>query len=102
MMRRLPTVAMAAVLALATAAPASADRVNDVANDIGGAVCVIVGADPTFHGINSIGQALNQRAGSPTRPPDGSSPSQCPPTARGTSHSSTCTPRHLAGGQREP
>lgn len=61
MMRRLPTVAMAAVLALATAAPASADRVNDVANDIGGAVCVIVGADPTFHGINSIGQALNQR-----------------------------------------
>lgn len=61
MMRLLPTVAMAAVLALATAAPASADRVNDVANDIGGAVCVIVGADPTFHGINSIGQALNQR-----------------------------------------
>ncbi|SKF80273.1 DUF732 domain-containing protein [Mycobacteroides abscessus] len=61
MIRLLPTVALVAGLALATAAPASADRVNDVANDIGGAVCVIVGADPTFHGINSIGHALNQQ-----------------------------------------
>lgn len=61
MMRLLAAGVVATSLAVATAAPASADRVNDTAYDIGGALCVVIGADPTFHGINSIGQALNQR-----------------------------------------
>ncbi|MFA4084269.1 DUF732 domain-containing protein [Mycobacteroides salmoniphilum] len=43
------------------AAPAAADPVNDAANDVGGALCIAIIGDPTFKGINHIGNALHER-----------------------------------------
>lgn len=48
-------------LAVACAAPAAADPVNDAANNVGGALCIAISGDPTFKGINRIGDALHER-----------------------------------------
>lgn len=49
------------ILAVSCGAPAAADPVNDAANDVGGALCIAISGDPTFKGINRIGNALHDR-----------------------------------------
>lgn len=48
-------------LAVSCGTPAVADPVNDAANNVGGALCVAINGDPTFKGINRIGEALHER-----------------------------------------
>lgn len=52
---------VAFALVVSCAAPAAADPVNDAANDVGGALCIAISGDPTFNGINRIGNALHER-----------------------------------------
>jgi len=61
MIRLLASTAVAFVVAVASASPATADPVNDAANNVGGALCIAIKGDPTFKGINRIGDALHQR-----------------------------------------
>ncbi|SKL82327.1 hypothetical protein [Mycobacteroides abscessus] len=61
MIRLLSVVVVAFWLGMASAAPVAADPANDAAKNVGGALCIAIGADPTFKGLNRIGEALHQR-----------------------------------------